>query len=403
MQGFCQRLVKIVFSVKKSITKKAYEKTCLVRVFFATLSFLHNLLCKILYYENSPLAFWCISMNSSLPTNDLEALSQLICASLKAHCATIFVSESATKAKLVASHSTRFSALQASVIDHGKGLIGWILRNKHALIINEFDTKHTQLGYYAQNPAITAFMGVPFQDGGVLCVDRIDGNPFTEDDQALLRLFAENSVFFLKNAAQSAKFNEELRLFEGLSRILDLHTTSRTWPDLARETLDILSECTPFEYAAFASVQDGDCYAIEAETLPLLLVTQENTFIPTSQGVAGWVFRNALPVYTEGYGETSSAPLFGKDIEMPHYQATVCTPVYMDKNLCGVLCLGHVHAQEMSEQFRAFMNSVAQCFTHSLEQINLRYRLSKLLPKTGTYRTGSYSYDPDTDPSQAGD
>jgi len=339
----------------------------------------------------------------SMPRTTFEALSELICLSLNAHCAALFMPESDTTATLTASFSLQSPTLDTSTIAHGRGLVGWILRNKHSLIVNEFDNKHAFLGYYSprQTPPITAFMGVPFQQGGALCLDRTNGQPFTEDEQALLTRFATYSSFFINASTHQAEHTEGQRFFEGINRLIEARATNMSWPAILKLTLQVLHECTNFEYIAFASLQENDTYMVDAENIPLLLQVNTMSPIPTSQGVVGWVFRNKLPVYTDGNAATPTAPLFGKIADMPHLQTTLCTPIFMEKNLCAVLCLANTEAKSMSPQLRVFIQTVAHYLTQCLEQLNLQHRLRKALPKAQMFHAGATVYDPDSSPSQA--
>lgn len=84
--------------------------------------------------------------------------------------------------------------MQEVTIAPGKGLVGWILRHKQPVIVNNLDMRHTFLGYYDENDegAISAFMGCHIPEGGALCVDSVRPRAYTEEDQLLLHRFARH-------------------------------------------------------------------------------------------------------------------------------------------------------------------------------------------------------------------
>ena len=84
-------------------------------------------------------------------------------------------------------------ASNASVLP-GKGLVGWIVRNRQPLLVPNFDQRQNHLGYYVDNEeqTIKAFMGCPLHGArGALCLDSKRQYSFSEKDQKMLHLFAD--------------------------------------------------------------------------------------------------------------------------------------------------------------------------------------------------------------------
>ncbi|MDE7064546.1 MAG: GAF domain-containing protein, partial [Desulfovibrionaceae bacterium] len=142
-------------------------------------------------------------------------------------------------------------------------------------------------------------------------------------------------------------------------------------------------------------------YTIEGESARLLLDGRDGLTIPTSSGIAGWVFRNEQPVFSEGAGGAPAAALFGKLPDMPQFQAVICLPVVINKSTRGVLCLAHTNPRDMDEALRSFVRQSVDHLALFLENLYLKNRLRNMLPQAIVHRKGPRAYDPDKAPTRA--
>lgn len=328
----------------------------------------------------------------------------IVCSVFDAYSAVLFLpseqSERGEECEMVTAFSLGDKIASASSIVPGKGLVGWILRNKQPLLVPNFDQRQSHLGYYegGEEANIKAFMGCPIPSGGALCVDSKRQYSFSDKDHKILQLFAE-----LISKQQAGEGRETLagdipRYFAQLGIIQDLRFRYKRWPVFLQNFLRTLADATGFDYCAFASADgSGENYTIEGESARLLLDGKEHLTLPTSSGIAGWVFRDEQPVFSEGTGGTPAASLFGKIPNVPNFQAVICMPVVLSKSTRGVLCLAHTQSREMDEALRSF---VRQCVDHLalfLENLYLKNRLRGMLPKAQVHSQGSVSYSADKD------
>lgn len=323
----------------------------------------------------------------------------LVCSVFDAYSSVLFLpDDDGRKHYLAASFSLGDSIPKDVVIMPGNGLVGWILHNRQPLLVDNFDQHQNNLGYYRGNAdeQIKAFMGFPVPNGGALCVDSKRQYSFSEKDCKILRQFAE-LVGGLERPAESESEGDAARYFAELGMIQDLRLQFRRWPEFLRNYLRIIARATRFDYCAFATLQeDGDSYCLESESAPMLLSSGKPLCLPLGAGITGWVFRNEQPVFAES--NPSSTALFGKLGDIPDFPAAICMPVMVNKSCRGVLCIAHTEPIAIDDAMRTFVRLAVDHLSTFLENIYLKNRIARMMPKSGLQYKGARAYDPDSAP-----
>lgn len=331
-------------------------------------------------------------------------LLAIVCSVFDAYSATLFLpKENGEECELTASFSLGDKIAKNALIFPGKGLTGWILRNKQPLVVPNFDQRQSNLGYYTggEEATIKAFMGSPIPTGGMICVDSKRQYSFSDKDNKILQMFAE-LVSRQEISGSTDSFAGEIpQYFAQLGIIQSLRFRYKRWPVFLQNFLRTVSDATNYDYCAFASVDpSGESYTIEGESVRLLLDGRDGLTLPISNGIAGWVFRDERqPVFSEGISGSTSASLFGKIPEMPPFQAVICVPVIINKSARGVLCLAHSDPREMDEALRSFVHQCVDHLALFLENLYLKNRLRSMLPKAHVHSQGPMAYDPDLAPA----
>lgn len=120
---------------------------------------------------------------------------------------------------------------QASKIIHlpvGHGLIRAPMRERHVIRLARMQDDDRSVGFPDHHPPMTSLLGVPIQMGeqlfGVLYLcDRIDGQPFTEDDQLLIETMASYAALVIVSATSNDQ-HSRLKVLEERERIgMELH------------------------------------------------------------------------------------------------------------------------------------------------------------------------------------
>lgn len=334
-------------------------------------------------------------MNAQSP---LESLLALVASVFDAHSAVLFQPDPDGQSASVRSWFSAGDAVEPGArIAPGRGLVGWILRNKAPLLVNAIEENQAYLGYYREDeePAIHSFMGCPVSGGGALCIDSTRSQAFADSRQKLLHLFAL-MVPQLENMVSSSGHDREVAsYFEALERMAGLRTNYSGWGAYLSQLLALLVEVTGFQYAAFASrVEGSPRYIVEGEFPELLNRQGDQTELPVNSGIVGWVFRNGEAVHNEGTNVAAATPVFGKTPLAPDFASAICLPVMVDRSTCGVLCLAGMEPRDFRPELRAFVRMAADEVARLLEVISLRYRVHSLMPRAAVQQSGGVVYDP---------
>ena len=120
---------------------------------------------------------------------------------------------------------------QVSVMDHlprGLGLLGLLLERPEAIRLEDMHKDSRSAGFCEHHPAMNSFLGVPIMSkgqhlGNLYLCDRIDGTPFTENDERLIKLLAGHAAIAIENARLSEQLRK-LAIVEERDRIaMELH------------------------------------------------------------------------------------------------------------------------------------------------------------------------------------
>ena len=329
-----------------------------------------------------------------------ESTLAIICSVFDAYSAVLFLPEAEGEHRLVDFFSLGDRILPPEEADSGKGLVGWIARNRDPLLVPNFDQRKSRLGYYPpdEETHIKAFMGCPVPGGGVLCVDSKRQYSFSDKDHKILQLFAE-LIGQLQRTGTDAPVGDIPRYFAQLGIIQGLRFRYKRWPVFLEHFLRTVREATGFDYCAFASCDpDSQSYAIEGETSPLMLDGQNPASLPLNSGIVGWVFRNEQPVFSEAAGNAPSTVPFGKGGDVSNFQTVMCLPVKISQSTRGVLCLAHTTVLSMPEVMRSFALQATDHLALFLENLYLKNRLHSLLPKAKRHSKGPVAFNPENAP-----
>ena len=322
----------------------------------------------------------------------------IVCSVFDAYSAVLFLPlDNSEEHRLAAHFSLGEKISPQTSITPGRGLVGWIIRNRQPLLVPNFDQRQSHLGYYedGEETNIKAFMGCPVPGGGALCVDSKRQYSFSNKDHKILQLFAELVARQQGQQGQQTLAGDIPRYFAELGVIQEMRFRYKRWPIFLQNFLQSMVEATGFDYCAFASVATpGESYCVEAESARLLL-QGEPRVLPMGSGITGWVFRNDQPVEAVGAEGASASVLFGKQPDMPDFQAAICLPVMVNKSTKGVLCLAHTGQREVDESLRSFVRQAVDHLALFLENLYLKTRLRTMLPKASIHRDGPHRHAAD--------
>lgn len=315
--------------------------------------------------------------------DSLENLLSIVCSVFDAYSTLLFLpDENGGDYYLRAQFSLGDDIREGMTIAPGQGLVGWILRDRKPLFINNFDRKRSKLGYYAndEETQVKAFMGCPLQKtGGALCVDSRRSYSFSDKDQRILQLFAGLVCDIHTGASKAEKELEEHRFYQSLKVIHGLRKEFPRWDTFLQNFLDIVSHTTRFSHC-FLAVRDdtGEGYFIEGTNAPVLADSNRPNRFPIKSGLVGWVFNNGQSVVS-GDGETNGVPqpLLGKNSGAPAFRGSICVPLIIHRRTRGVLVLANPEPMEIIQPVKDFVEMATDHLALFLENLFLKSKLEE--------------------------
>jgi len=141
-----------------------------------------------------------------------------------------------------------------------EGILGGIWQSRQSLTLKELRPGYPGITYYQSGGCVTDFLGVPILEGaaarGILCGDRKDGTPFSDDER---QIFAQSVESILQNVSNERVFVQLQKAKSEQSKLLRASETlsqALTEKDCMEAALDAASEIAPFDLAAVATMGD---------------------------------------------------------------------------------------------------------------------------------------------------
>jgi GAF domain-containing protein len=325
--------------------------------------------------------------------NNFDRILGILCSVLDAYSAVLFLPQPPSEGKesvhtIASSFSLGDKIDLTAEIQEGRGMVGWLARNREPLLVSNFDKRKHNLGYYTGNEEanIKAFMGCALPDNrGIICVDSKRQYSFSEKDQKILHLFADLAAKMEEENRNHAEHQQVVKYYAALTTIYTLRRRYSRWTEFLRHLLDLMAAVTGFGYCALFTLDPGgESYSLEGENIELMKKKNANPpSFPVSHGVVGWVFRNGTQVVS-GTGSDSSpdTPLVGRGADVPQMQSVLAMPLIIQRKTRGVLCLAHDLPLDIPEATQYFAGMAAEHLSLFLENLFVKCRLRDLHTKS---------------------
>lgn len=209
---------------------------------------------------------------SSELKHDLQSLASLMHASLGAKTAAFFrLDPSANYLKLAACRSYSAEIIKEAALDAQKGILGWVVKEKQALLYPVFSKDSKDLGYYAKSEPLKSLLAVPIimenRVEGIAVADSEEENHFNEGSKSLLAGFAEEAArLMILHQSHSALGLEGERLKEW-NRYLEQMANRLRVDEVIEIMGKLIPELVPCEHLVLLQApESGDvCRVLLAE------------------------------------------------------------------------------------------------------------------------------------------
>jgi GAF domain-containing protein len=196
---------------------------------------------------------------------------------------------------------------QIAAIDHwpeGKGLLGELITRPRPLRTPDIAEHPQSLGFPAGHPPMRTFLGAPVQVrdtvyGNLYLTDKRGGEPFDEDDEALVVALAAAAGAAVDKARLYAEARRQQQSLQAMAEVTSLLLSDAAPAEILRLITDLTRELADADLAVLAlPVEDGSRLIIEHasgvkadEAIGLML--------PARASVSGIVIASGKPLFIQ--------------------------------------------------------------------------------------------------------
>ncbi|HKZ69024.1 MAG TPA: GAF domain-containing sensor histidine kinase [Anaerolineales bacterium] len=203
---------------------------------------------------------------------------------------------------------------QISRRPRGHGILGLILREGKSLRLTQLSEHPRAVGFPANHPPMTSFLGVPItqrgkQIGDLYLTDKIDADEFTEADQAVIELLASHASIALQNArlfqaavARSRELQERNRELAALNVVAQAVSEHLDLNRVMAEALD--------QVLAVTEAEVGEIFLLDENNDELALALHHGPFADEFQTIRRFKKGQGFP----GQVATLGKPLLSTDL-----------------------------------------------------------------------------------------
>ena len=215
----------------------------------------------------------------------------------------------------------------------GKGVLGTVLREEKPLRLADLSQHPDSVGFPPNHPNMRSFLGVPIVLkgkvlGDIYLANKIGAKEFSEEDEAMVSLFAGQAAVAIENARLFDAESRRSAQLDALNRIGRELTSILNLDELFRRVADLIQESFHFENVQVFWLDrinsDLQLRAVMGQVAGKIPV---GAIQPLEQGIVGWVARNRQTVlcsdvtqdsryFPQAGFDTSSelaVPVIGKD------------------------------------------------------------------------------------------
>lgn len=226
----------------------------------------------------------------------------------------------------------------------GRGIIGWVSKEKRSFRFLSLDPSREKLEYYNQHTRIRSLIAVPVlheeQLEGIICVDSLKENAFTEEDEKLLHLFAKELGYQIRNLKEGEithrrthEFASILGISKALNSRLDLKHRLDTMADKAKEILEY-DHC--FIILVDEKERQGAIMVARGYNDPD--ITDKRFLI--SDGLISLILKNRVALIFSNIEYEKKQRIFPRDCDIPlKVKSFLGIPMTIEERIIGIFIL----------------------------------------------------------------
>lgn len=284
------------------------------------------------------------------------------------------------------------SEQEAAAIDHlpeGRGLLGAVLESEEPIRLERLSDDARSSGFPEGHPSMTTFLGCPIRvDGKTLgnlyLTDRVDGSPFSQEDQDLIEIFSSHAAAAIKNAHLFQASLKRARELGARNRELAaLYAVAQATGTYAQ--LEQVTEHALKEVLTLTGAEAGEIFLLEPGGNDLVLAMHQGEDaqafhtvrrFPVGVGFPGKVAETGQVLATNDLA--NEAQYLRSDVIAAGFVSYVCVPLKAKGEVLGTLNLAAKRSGEFSERDLTLLGAIGNLIGTAVENARLYEEVGRL-------------------------
>lgn len=319
---------------------------------------------------------------------------------LRAHTVILFTLDNKTKdLRFRDAVSKSENINRSAVIGKGEGILGWVFREKDALMLTNFTHPPENLVYYTTDEKIRSLVAVPVlreksqEVEGMLIVDSKAEGFFSPEDEKIIWLSARQAMKEIETAETRQRELSEARVSHALYKVSEILNASLNIEEVLDATMDCISKIVEADFTALAlyDEQTGVSTILRAVGVERREEIEGKTF-RAEESLVGWVTSpERYLFYPDFRTRKIQKPIFGKNISAVKNIGTFfCYPLVSGSEFLGSLTLTFEEDHALPEYERNALTTLARMAATSISNAYLHDRVARMATTDGL--TGLYNH-----------
>jgi len=290
----------------------------------------------------------------------------------------LFIKEIATSSDLV----------RTNPLLDGPGVLSAVVRDPKALRLKNLNGRRVP-PYYEGPEAVTDLCAVPLLEGaavrGFVCADRIDGRPFTDEEQAALATAAEHVLRVIEqerafSAVERSKYEQER--FYRASELLNEALTLEAVYDRTFDAVASIRDCSLMALTGFD--KSSDSHRVLASRLDAAL-TSDRAWSGVEERLRGHQFASGKGLVSSAVKNRHYMPVSGElldghtvvfdaDTRLRRAKSVLVLPLVHGDCAMGALVLASERGQHFPSEVREMLRVICNQVSTSLQNARM-YRV----------------------------
>jgi len=286
----------------------------------------------------------------------------------------------------------------------GLGLLGELMDTTMPLRVPVIQEHPRSVGFPAQHPGMTSFLGVPIrtgerQLGQIYLTEKLNELEFTSDDEMIIQMLAAYAATAITNARLYEKMkerdlaltlrNEDMILLNGIASTL---TSSLELDEILNKTLARVMN--------YMKVEAGEIFLLEEDKTTLRMVLHRGqaaeafwtrNIFKMGEGFIGMVAKTRRPMLSADLA--GDANFLREAVVKAGFQQIACIPLLSGENLLGVLSIAARDASPFEQRNIEMLIAVSGWAGLAIENARLHTNARRLAVLEERNRIGMDLHD----------